>query len=323
VNVLITSASRKVSLIRAFQQAVADTGGGQVIAVDVSPLAAALYLADAHFLVPRSEDETFLPSLVDLCQREEVDLVIPTRDEELPVFAKHRESLEEVGTRVMVPSMEVVEIAQDKRRFAEFASANGCATPALLSTPDPEAYPVFVRPRRGKGSRQTRVAHSSSELQLALAALGGEAVVQEYVDAPEFTIDLFADFDGRVISVVPRQRLVIFGGESFVGRTTKNPVIRDQAMGLAEKLGLIGHNTIQCFLRSEEVLFIEVNPRFGGGAHLGFAAGAPTPHFLLRLLRGERLEPRLDDWKDGLHMLRYTEDLFLEQDALARRESEA
>ncbi|MEE9173729.1 MAG: hypothetical protein V3U30_01990 [Thermoplasmata archaeon] len=128
MNVLITSASRKVSLIRAFQQAVADTGGGQVIAVDVSPLAAALYRADAHFLVPRSDDEAFLPSLMDLCQREEVSLVIPTRDEELPEFAKHRESLEEVGIRVMVPSVDAVEIAQDKRRFAEFASANASGT---------------------------------------------------------------------------------------------------------------------------------------------------------------------------------------------------
>lgn len=323
MNVLLTSASRKVSLVRAFQQAAKDTGGGRVIAVDASPLAPALYLADAHFLVPRSDDEGFLPYLTDLCRREEVDLLIPTRDEELPFFAEHREGFLEAGTQVMIAAPRTVEIAQDKFRFAEFASANGFATPALITSTDSPAFPVFVRPRQGKGSRQSRVARSPSDLKGALAALDGEGVVQEYVDAPEFTIDLFADFDGRVISVVPRQRLLIFGGESFVGRTVKNPLIRDQAVNLAGKLGLVGHNTIQCFLRDGEVLFIEVNPRFGGGAHLGFAAGAPTPHFLLRLLRGESLEPRLDDWRDGFHMLRYTEDLFLEEASLARRGTEA
>lgn len=317
MNVLITSASRKVSLVRAFQEAVAETGGGQVLAVDVSHLAAALYFADAHFLVPRSDDEAFLPHLLNLCQREEVDLLIPTRDEELPFFAEHRQAFEEVGTRVMVPSPEAVAISQDKRRFAEFASANGFKTPALITAVDPKAFPVFVRPRRGKGSRRTRVAHSPTELENALADLEGDGVVQEYVDAPEFTVDLFADFQGRVLSVVPRRRLVIFGGESFVGRTVKHPLIRDQAIGLAEKIGLVGHNTIQCFLRDADVLFIEVNPRYGGGAHLGFAAGAPTPLFLLKLLQGERLEARLDDWKEGYHMLRYTEDLFLEEGSLA------
>ncbi len=323
MNVLITSASRKVSLVRAFQKAVEETGGGRVIAVDASPLAAALYLADAHLLVPRLEEEAFLPDLVDLCQREEVGLLIPTRDEELPFFAKHQEDFSEVGTRVMVPSLKAVEIAQDKRRFVEFVLEHGFSTPSLRATPDPGAYPVFVRPRRGKGSRHVHIAHSQAELKRALAALGGEGVVQEYVEAPEFTVDFFADFDGRAISVVPRQRLVIFGGESFAGRTARNPVIRDQAIGLAEKLGLIGHNTIQCFLREGEVLFIEVNPRYGGGAHLGFAAGAPTPHFLIRLLQGERVEPMLDEWKDGFHMLRYTEDLFLDEDSLARGGSDA
>lgn len=317
MNVLITSASRKVSLVRAFQEAVAKTGGGRVIAVDVSPLAAALYLADAHFLVPPTDEDGFLPHLLDLCEQEEVGLVIPTRDEELPFFAKHREAFENVGTRVMVPSLETVQICQDKRRFAAFAAEKGFATPAVLATVPADAFPVFVRPRWGKGSRDTRVAHTSSELESALAGLDGEGLVQEYVHAPEFTIDLFADFHGRALSVVPRQRLIIFGGESFVGRTTKNALLRDQAIDLAGALGLVGHNTLQCFLRDGEVLFIEVNPRYGGGAHLGFAAGAPTPLFLVQLLQGRDFDPRLDDWKDGYHMLRYTEDLFLEEGSLA------
>ena len=67
------------------------------------------------------------------------------------------------------------------------------------------------------------------------------------------------------------------------------------------------------------VKFIEVNPRFGGGAHLGFAAGAPTPLFLVKLLKGEILKPRIGKFKDNYFMLRYTEDMFFDLELLEYR----
>jgi carbamoyl-phosphate synthase large subunit len=146
-----------------------------------------------------------------------------------------------------------------------------------------------------------------------------EAIIQEFIKAPEYTIDLFSDFSGKVISVIPRERIQTFGGESFVGKTVSSSVLFREAARLATKLGLIGHNTIQCFLENDAVKFIEVNPRFGGGAHLGFAAGAPTPLFLVKLLKGEILKPRIGKFKDNYLMLRYTEDMFFDLELLEYR----
>ena len=73
----------------------------------------------------------------------------------------------------------------------------------------------------------------------------------------------------------------------------------------------MGHNTVQCFFDGTDVMFIEVNPRFGGAAHLSFRAGAFTPRFLVKLVSGEELEP-IDTYRSGYVMLRYTEDIFLE-----------
>ena len=102
VNVLITSASRKVSLVRAFQSALARHGGGDVIAVDTSPFSPALYVADRHFLVAPSAKPDFLEEFLQLCRRESVGLVVPTRDEELPLFAAMRDRLEIVGPLMVV-----------------------------------------------------------------------------------------------------------------------------------------------------------------------------------------------------------------------------
>ena len=321
MNILITSVSRKVSLVHAFQQALAQEGGGKVITMDINPLSPALYLADEHYIVPRSDDPDFLSVMMRIYEQQEFRLIVPTRDEELLWFAEHKQMFEKVDTRVMVPDRETVIICQDKVLFLRFCRQNNLPIPVsydIIESPITFDFPVFVKPRFGKGGRQTTRANSLEELHLALQDMP-DAIVQEFVHAPEYTIDLFADFSGRIISVVPRRRVHIFGGESFVGRTCKHPALIESAIHIAQTLHLTGHNTIQCFFDGSEVKFIEINPRFGGGANLGFAAGAPTPLYLVKLLKGENLEPRVGKFKDNYVMLRYTEDLFLEEDSLSNR----
>ena len=321
MNILITSASRKVSLVRAFQQALNQQGGGKVIAVDVSPLSPALYLADEHYLVPRSEAKEFLPAMLRLCEQQHISLLIPSRDEELPLFARHKRKFANIGTVVMVSDLATVETCQDKRLFIKFCRENNFTIPKSYESSNLPAdiqFPLFVKPRFGKGGRQATLASSREELELVLTQMP-EAIIQEFITSPEYTVDLFADFSGTVISVVPRERIYIFGGESFVSQTSRNPVLIQEAIRLAGKLRLIGHNTIQCFLDGGVVKFIEVNPRFGGAANLSFAAGAPTPLFLVKLLQGEKLEPVIGQFKDGYVMLRYTDDLFLDQESLTGR----
>ena len=321
MNILITSASRKVSLVRAFQQALAREGGGKVIAVDENPLAAALYFADEHHLVPPSHRPEFLSVMLRLCEQLNIKLLVPTRDEELPFFAEHKEKFESVGTRIMVSAPDAIRICQDKRLFIKFCQESGFAVPKSYSGVDLNVnlvFPLFVKPRQGKGGWQTSCINSKEELEMVLEQMP-DAVVQEFTDAPEYTIDLFANFSGDVISVVPRERIYVFGGESFISRTSKNLALIQEAIRLATKLQLIGHNTIQCFLDDSIIKFIEVNPRFGGAAHLGFAAGAPTPLFLVKLLKGETLEPRIGQFKDNYFMLRYADDLFLDEESLTNR----
>lgn len=318
MNILITSASRKVSLVKAFQQALVEEGGGKVVAVDTSPLSVALYFADEYYLVPSSHRSDFLAVILRLCKHLDIRLVVPTRDEELPFFAEHKKKFADVGTMVMVPDPATVQTCQDKKSFINFCQKNGFATPKSYekeNVPADTEFPLFVKPRRGKGGGNTVRVNSREEFELALKQVP-DAIVQEFVQAPEYTIDLFADFSGRVVSVVPRERIRIIGGESFVGKTSKNPALIQEVVRLGTELQLIGHNTIQCFFDNGVVKFIEVNPRFGGAAHLGFAAGAPTPLFLVKLLKGKTLNPRIGEFKGNYVMLRYTEDLFLDSKSL-------
>lgn len=323
-NVLITSASRKVSLVRSFRSALRRHGGGSVIAADISPNAPALYLADRHFLVSRSSTPQFIPELLRLCQQEHVSLLIPTRDEELPLFAEAREQFEQVGIRVLVASPETVRLCQDKTAFLSFCEKHGHAIPCTYpgETWREAKFPLFIKPRFGKGGKGAVRVADETELHTLLKS-AGEWIIQECISAPEYTVDLLADFQGRVISAVPRAREFVLAGESYVSRTVNEPRLIEQSARLAADLGLVGHNTIQCFWDGKEAKFIEVNPRFGGAAALGIAAGADTPLMLLKLLGGESLPPCLGNFEPDLVMLRFTDDLFLKGSTLACAPREA
>jgi carbamoyl-phosphate synthase large subunit len=312
--VLVTSSSRKVLLVRAFALALARTGGGRVIAADIDPLAAALYAADAARLIPRSDDPGFIDALLDICAADMVGLLVPTRDEELPILADARDRFTAAGTVVLVSPPDAVDACRDKSRFDAAVQAAGLVAPTVYADPASVRFPAFVKPRLGKGGRGATRVDDATALAAALeaiATLGGEPVIQAFVDAPEFTLDVFIDFDGAAISCVPRERIAVVGGESWIGRTVRDPDLVAAAIRLCQAIGLVGHLTVQAFRTHEAISFIEINPRYGGAADLGFEAGAPTPEYAIRAARGERLEPRLDDYEAGLVMLRHTADLFV------------
>jgi len=320
MNVLITSASRKVSLIRAFQKALKQEGGGEVVAIDSSPLSPALYFADKHYLLPPTDSPDFIDIILKLCKQLSISLIVPTRDEELALFAEHKQMFKKYGITVMVSDISGIKICQNKKSFIKFCQENGFATPKCYSSDEitQSLFPLFAKPQTGKGGQQAEIIKSKEELEILLKE-NPEMIIQEFIDATEYTIDIFADFSGEVISVVPRERIKIFNGESFISRTFKNDLLIKESAKLIKKLKLIGHNTIQCFLCNDKIKFIEINPRFGGAANLGFVSGAPTPLYLIKLLKGEKLKPRIGDFKDGYIMLRYTDDLFLNKEEISNK----
>jgi carbamoyl-phosphate synthase large subunit len=319
LNVLITSASRKVSLVQAFQRALAAEGGGRVVAADIQPRAAALHVADRAAILPRSDDPAFWPALIGVVRDEAIGLVVPTRDEELAVFAERRDELEAIGAQVPIAPAASIRLCQDKIAFARFCLASELSVPDILDEAalrEPGRYPVFARARRGKSGAAAFAIASPGELDARRAA-HGELLIQELVTAPELSLDGFAD-GGRALSIVPRTRGVVVAGESYVSRTVDAPRLVELGRRLASLLALRGPFVAQVFDRGDRVDMIEVNPRFGGASALGIAAGADSPRALVRIAAGLDPAPALAEVRVGLTMLRYTQDVFVDDAGLDR-----
>lgn len=322
VNVLITAASRRVPLVRAFRNAVERFGKGRVVTTDINPLSPALYFGHKHHIVPLTTDRYYIPIIESICDAEGVNLVIPTIDDELPIFGRALQRFRDLGVSVAVSSEKTSNICNDKWETFLFCEKNGIKTPATWLASDVDfnslRYPVYVKPRFGRGSVNVFLVSDETQLRLFLNYVPG-AIVQDQLAGTEFTIDVLSDFNGRVLSIVPRERLVIRAGVSDKGVTRRNTEVIDFAKNVAEKLQIAGAANIQCKWDGRGISLIEVNPRFSGGIPLTIASGADFASWLVQLTAGIEVRPQLGKFQDGLAMMSFEESIFaLESDLKAR-----
>src|SRR3954462_3390041 len=94
----MTAGSRRVPLVHAFRNALRSTGHpGRVIVTDVNPLSPAVHVADRAYRVPLATDPQYLAEILAICEAERIRLVVPTIDDELPMFGAAREDLQRIG----------------------------------------------------------------------------------------------------------------------------------------------------------------------------------------------------------------------------------
>lgn len=312
MNVLITSAGRRTSLLSHFQQA-AGKRAGKVYAGDMDPLAPALYLADEAVRLPRVTTDEYIPFLLDFVQQHDIKLVVPTIDTELAVFAENAERFSDIGCRLLISSPELVSACRDKWNTSLVFSDKGIRVPRSWLPEDMSSADLpdklFLKPRDGSAS-QDAYPVERRDLDTMLQQVPN-AIIQERITGREITIDALIDLEGNPIHYVPRIRVKTVGGESVQGVTIKEPGLGEWIESLLlviGKMGGIGPMTLQAFLTGDEFILFEINPRFGGGFPLGHAAGGYYPQWILDMVAGETVPPRLGEYKEGMSMTRsYTE----------------
>jgi carbamoyl-phosphate synthase large subunit len=312
-RLLFTSAGRRVELLREFRRAAGDLKVElEIHAVDCQPTAPALCVADFAQVVPPIA-QGYIDRLVDYCGQKSIDAVVPLIDPELQPLSNARRRLADVGTRLVISDASVIRVSQDKILTSQFLLQHGFRTPRILSNGElaTARLPLFIKPRCGSASLGAFKIDTLEALHYYRRTYP-DSVIEEFVEGQEYTVDVFCDFAGRPLCAVPRMRIEVRGGEVSKSLTVRHEGMIAESLRLAKALaGCMGMMTVQCFLsRADEVVFNEINPRFGGGVPLSIRAGADSPRWLLELLLGRTPSASMDGWVGQMFMLRYDSAFF-------------
>src|SRR5690554_2927829 len=153
MNIIITSAGRRVSLVRGFQKELKKlVPHSKVYASDSEPeTSAACIVADGYVKVPLLDRPDYIDHLLQFCIQLNISMVIPTIDTELMILARNRDRFEANNIKVIISSLEFILQCRDKRRIHEFLQSKGIAI-AKEYNKDNYTLPLYIKPLDGSGS---------------------------------------------------------------------------------------------------------------------------------------------------------------------------
>src|SRR5579862_930056 len=301
VAILLTGVGKRYDIVSAFAQ------HATVVAAVPNPLAPAQYAAHHRISVPRIEDPGYVPALQALCEQFDVGAVVPLTDLDLEVLAHARLAGQ---LPAFVPDPEIARATFDKYEAHLLLARLGLPSPPTVLPGEPvPSYPVMVKPRQGSGARSIHRADDAGAAEFFVDYVKEPTMIQRAMDGPEFSIDCLSDLEGRCLNAIPRTMIESRGGESIKGTVIDDRELVELGRRVVDALGCRGPCTVQVFRDAEIGLGItDVNTRFGGAFPAPMYAALPGrtyPELIVRMARGERVEPHVGEFRAGVTFTRY------------------
>lgn len=310
MNILFTCAGRRTYLLKYFKENL--SAGDLIFATDMQLSAPALQVADVKLQVPAVYADDYVEITLRICKENQIAALISLNDLELPILAAAKEQFEQIGTRVIVSNPEIIDIAFDKYKTAQWVESIGLQSPKTYCTIEAakEAlyngdihFPLFLKPRWGSGSIGLETVDDEDELDvvyqwlmkrvkktiLASASVGDDYIlIQERLTGKEYGLDIMNDLEGRFVAVSVKEKLAMRAGETDKAVTVDNPEIRAIGQRIGESLKHIGNLDVDIMQRAnDDYCVLELNPRFGGGFPFSYEAGVNLPRAIISWLKGD------------------------------------
>jgi carbamoyl-phosphate synthase large subunit len=226
----------------------------------------------------------------DPLDEESIAAVLENEGVPMPVLAQFggqtalnlADRLAGIGGEIAGTSADAIALAEDRRRFHDFADALGIPQPPggtasspteALAVADEIGYPVLVRPSYVLGGRGMEIAYGPEDLERyfrsALEAGTGRVLVDKYLRGKEVEVDAVSDGSETLVAGIMEhiERAGVHSGDSYAVYPAQNLLAaeRDEIVALtrriAHALPVKGLLNIQFIVENGRVWMLEVNPR--------------------------------------------------------------
>lgn len=322
INVCLTSVGRRGYLVDYFKKELMH--GGKVIACNSDIHTTAMQRADVCYQTPLIYSDDYISTLLQICKKEKVSILLSLFDADLPVLAKHRADFAELGVKLVVSDVDVIAICNDKWKTQEFLER--LELPTLLTSLDVhderikrallEKKEIIIKPRWGMGSLAIYDAKTAAELDVLYKKVKADiedsylrfeakedrercVLMQEKIEGEEFGLDVINDLDGNYITTIVRKKMGMRAGETDVATIVNVERLYDIGRIVATHLRHIGNLDMDVIQSNGQYYIIDMNARFGGGYPFSHMAGVNLPKAILLWARGEKANDGCFDAKIG------------------------
>ena len=221
------------------------------------------------------------------------------------------EKIAGIGGRIAGTSADAIALAEDRRRFHDFADALGIPQPPggtaaslseALAVANEIGYPVLVRPSYVLGGRGMEIVYGPEDLEryfhAALEAGTGRVLVDKYLRCKEVEVDAVSDgVDTLVAGIMEHiERAGVHSGDSYAVYPAQNLLAAERARIveltalIAKSLPVKGLLNIQFIVEEGRVWVLEVNPRSSRTVpFLTKATGVPLVRLAVAIALGSTL----------------------------------
>lgn len=313
MNILFCSVGRRCELLKDFRKTLGDKV--RLIVTDNSPYAPALEFADVSYQVPLIRDPAYIPMILEICKKEQIDAVTTLIDPEIAILAEHREEFEALGITVLAPYKETAALCFDKYEMAKYLNEKGIATVKTFGTfaDFKAAYeagkislPVFVKPRTGSGSVGARRVDTYEMLEEVTTA-DSSLIIQELMTGTDMDADIYVD-------TISHEPVAIFSKKKIsttIGGANKTISFKDEQLFEFVKNALKvfqfnGPLDMDLFYQDGQYYLSEINPRFGGAYLHAYGAGVDFPSFIYHNVKEKASnEACIGNYEEDVVMMMY------------------
>jgi carbamoyl-phosphate synthase large subunit len=252
-----------------------------------------------------------LEDVLAVCELEQPEGVVVQFGGQTPL--KLAAGLEQAGFPILGTGIDAIDLAEDRARFGDLLDRLGYSAPpyatatsadeALAAAPE-VGFPLLVRPSYVLGGRAMEIVYDIAGLQDYLNRVRAQAGAAIYLDRfleDSIEVDVDALCDGEAVWIAGIMQHVeeagIHSGDSacvLPPHTLGGDMlerIREQTIGIARALGVVGLLNVQFAIRGDDRLYvIEANPRASRTVpFVSKAIGMPLAKLACRIALGDRI----------------------------------
>jgi len=295
----------------------------RIIGLAYENLEPAIYMdgiVDKTYQVPYPSEgsDVLLQRILDIHEKDPIDVLIPNFDAELYAFMRSEKILEKAGIKTFLPTLEQFE-ERHKTNLPDFGEKYGLSVPfskaitridEIETLKDDFEYPLMVK---GK-FYDAFLAYNEEQVRMNYnkisAKWGLPVIIQKFIKGTEVNVVALGDGEGHTIGAVPmRKQYITDKGKAWSGITLDDPKLLDLTNKIIKAMKWRGGMELELVKSNRNELFIiEINPRIPAWVYLAVGAGQNLPEALIKLALGEEVKP-FSSYKVGTMFVRYSYDL--------------